>query len=311
MAIVYLHKKKGTGDVFYVGIGRSEKRAYSRHGRNIHWESIVKKHGFDVQITHRDICWEEACKIEIYLISFYRILFKLSNVTDGGDGMLNVKLPDCVIKKRNEKIKEAWSEERKRKYSKMVSGEKNPFYGKKHSTETKIKIQKNRTPNKFISEKHRENISKANKGRVISQETKEKISKANIGKTPHNKGKTISEETKEKIRQKVKSLYLNEDYKKMISAKMKELYNNNPLLKQNLSEKLKGRPSSRRGVKLTQEQKDNLSKLNKGKKISEEQKIKVSQFHKGRKRGEETKKRISEAIKQFHKKRQNEIHNRE
>ena len=97
----------------------------------------------------------------------------------------------------------------------------------------------------------------------------------------------------------------------MISAKMKELYNNNPLLKQNLSEKLKGRPSSRRGVKLTQEQKDNLSKLNKGKKISEEQKIKVSQFHKGRKRGEETKKRISEAIKQFHKKRQNEIHNRE
>src|SRR5690606_31589900 len=90
MAIVYIHKKKNSNEVFYVGIGEFEKRAYSKDSRNRWWKFIVNKYDYDVEITHKDLIWEEACVIEKYLISFYgrRNLKKgtLVNLTDGGDG---------------------------------------------------------------------------------------------------------------------------------------------------------------------------------------------------------------------------------
>lgn len=305
MAVVYLHRTKDSNEVFYVGIGNSEKRPFQKHSRTVFWKNIVNKHGLLVEITHKNIIWEEAQYIEKYLISFWREVskVKLCNLTDGGGGCENLKLSDEIIKKRNKAIKEAWDQNRKLKYKEAFKGEKNPFFGKKHSPESRLKISENKTPHKFISEKHKQNISKANKGKILTQETREKISKSKIGKQPPNKGKCHTQETKEKIRQKVKLLYINEGYRKMISEKTKEAYKNNPALKQKISERLRGKPSPRKGIKLTQEQKDRLSELNKGKKISEDQKIKISLFHKGRKRSEETKKKISDAIKQFHKKR--------
>jgi len=90
MAIVYIHKKKNSNEVFYVGIGEFEKRAYSKDSRNRWWKFIVNKYDYDVEITYKDLIWEEACVIEKYLISFYgrRNLKKgtLVNLTDGGDG---------------------------------------------------------------------------------------------------------------------------------------------------------------------------------------------------------------------------------
>lgn len=89
MAFVYIHRRKDIQDpflnVFYVGIGKSEKRAYCKYGRNNHWQNIVNKYGYHIEITHRDICWEEACVIEKYLILFYGKLI-LTNKTDGGEG---------------------------------------------------------------------------------------------------------------------------------------------------------------------------------------------------------------------------------
>ena len=90
MAIVYIHKKKESGEVFYVGIGDCEKRAYSKDSRNRWWRFTVKKYDYIVEITHKDIIWEEACVIEKYLIAFYGRknlgLGTLVNLTDGGDG---------------------------------------------------------------------------------------------------------------------------------------------------------------------------------------------------------------------------------
>lgn len=89
MAIVYIHKKKN-GEVFYVGIGADESRAYSRDSRNRWWRYITAKYEYEVEITHRDVIREEACGIEKYLISFYgrrnRGQGTLCNLTDGGDG---------------------------------------------------------------------------------------------------------------------------------------------------------------------------------------------------------------------------------
>jgi len=116
MAIVYLHRRLDIKDdfknVFYIGIGKSEKRAYQKnHSRSKHWKSIVDKYGFSIQITHNNISWEDACVIEKYLISFYgRKDMKqgeLCNMTDGGDGIL------------------VWSDELKQRHSekqKLVQG---------------------------------------------------------------------------------------------------------------------------------------------------------------------------------------------
>jgi len=88
MAIVYQHKRKDTGEVFYVGIGKDESRAYE-YGRNHLWQKVVDETEYDIEITHRDILYEEASSIEKYIIAFWGRknlgLGPLTNLTDGGD----------------------------------------------------------------------------------------------------------------------------------------------------------------------------------------------------------------------------------
>jgi hypothetical protein len=97
VAIVYIHRRCDIKDnfknVFYVGIGKSKKRAgQTTHSRNEYWKNIYNKYDCITEITHKNITWEEACSIEKYLISFYgRKDLKsgnLCNMTDGGDGVL-------------------------------------------------------------------------------------------------------------------------------------------------------------------------------------------------------------------------------
>jgi group I intron endonuclease len=66
--------------------------------------------------------------------------------------------------------------------SKLITGELNPFYGKRHTTETKQKI------------------SKSKLGTILSEETKQKISKSNLGKK-------MSRESVEKTRLKNSKTY--------------------------------------------------------------------------------------------------------
>lgn len=92
-----------------------------------------------------------------------------------------------------------------------LKGERNPFYGKKHSPETAerlrlAKLGRSVNKNKPKSEEHRAKLSAALKGRknpivgaklrgrCLSEETKAKISKA-------GKGRVLSDASREKIRQ--------------------------------------------------------------------------------------------------------------
>lgn len=88
MAVIYRHLKP-CGEVFYIGIGNSLKRAYNKSSRSNFWKKVVKKYGYEVQILTTGLTREEACEIEILLISYYgRIdlgLGTLVNLTDGGD----------------------------------------------------------------------------------------------------------------------------------------------------------------------------------------------------------------------------------
>jgi hypothetical protein len=209
MAVVYVHETIDTNEVFYIGIGKSEKRAYDKHRRSNIWKSYYNKHGVVVKITHNNVSWEDACLIEIYLISFWREHGnkKLCNLTDGGEGVLNMKLSDEIISYRNKKIKESWNEERREKYSKMFSSINNPYYGKKHSDDVRVKMRINNNPRKSITKEHKEKISKSNKGKKRTDEVKSKLSQLKKGKTTWNKGINCKEETKKKLSESLKKYY--------------------------------------------------------------------------------------------------------
>lgn len=160
MAIVYQHRRKDNNEIFYIGIGLTDKRAYHTKSRGKFWKDYISKYQYEVEITHRNIIWEEACVIEKYLISFYGRrdlgLGSLVNMTDGGDGVI----------------------------------------GHEHNQETKNKIglaSKKRLTGKKIS------YAVWNKGIQLAKDHKRKISDSQKGIVPYNKGKSMSEEQKNKL----------------------------------------------------------------------------------------------------------------
>lgn len=159
MAIVYRHRRLDTNEIFYIGIGKTEKRAYSKNYRNNWWNKIIQKSTYNIEIIAKDLTWEDACDLEKLLISEYGRrdlgLGKLVNMTDGGDGAINV----------------IYSEERRKNISERVSGKGNPMFGR-------ISVMKNNTH---------------------SKEAREKISKAKSGKNHHMFNKNHSDKSKQQI----------------------------------------------------------------------------------------------------------------
>jgi hypothetical protein len=138
MAIVYIHRRKDIEDpflnVFYVGIGKSRKRAIRKDTRSNHWNNIVNKYGYDIEITHTNVCWEEACAIEKYLISFYGRHDlnngNLCNHTDGGEGAKGAKRSlETIEKLRIINTGKKLTQEHKNKIGIHFKGKKNPMYG--------------------------------------------------------------------------------------------------------------------------------------------------------------------------------------
>ena len=117
---VYVHKRKGTDTIFYVGKGTNGKngqRALSEKNRNNWWKHIVDKDGgFDFEIVKDNLTEEQAFTTECDLISEIG-LNKLVNLTSGGiGGDTLTNHPD--IDKIGKKISEA------------NTGDKNGNYGK-------------------------------------------------------------------------------------------------------------------------------------------------------------------------------------
>ena len=164
MAILYQHRRVDTNEVFYVGIGKSTKRAYSKHGRSKPWKDFTKEHSYFVEILNENLTWKQVCEKEKELIKQYgrRDLKKgpLVNMTDGGDGVEN--LPAETLKLIGSKIK----------------GRPGTFLGKKHTEESK---DRNR-------QAHLGKVPWM-KGKKHTEEAKEKNRAKHVGKVPHNKGK--------------------------------------------------------------------------------------------------------------------------
>ena len=104
----------------------------------------------------------------------------------------------------------SWNKNRKLP---QFSGEKNPFFGKHHTKEAKIKMKERaKGKHRSLATEFKKGNIPWNKGKkeIYPKETIEKMKKARIGKVPWNKGIPCPEETKRKIRKSEKGKYLGE-----------------------------------------------------------------------------------------------------
>ena len=124
-------------------------------------------------------------------------------------------------------------------------GEKNPFYGKEHSQETKELLKQRTTetwknqPHPWIGKKH-------------SEETKQKLKEKNKGQVPWNKGIPRTEEERKKMSKSQKERFTREDV--WIKGKT-----HSEETKKKLSEKLKGKIAWNKGIPRTPEEKKKMS----------------------------------------------------
>jgi hypothetical protein len=109
MAVVYKHIRKDTNEVFYIGIGRTNKRPYNFVKRSLHHKNIIKKAGVEVEIVCENITWDEACEMGIKLIKEYGRMDlgngPLINRTDGGEGSRNFVFSEEEKNRRSEYAK--------------------------------------------------------------------------------------------------------------------------------------------------------------------------------------------------------------
>ncbi len=196
---IYQHSIPNSDTPFYIGKGKGRNyfRSKSKKNRNTHWVNIVNKYGYEVKITHNNLCCEEANSIEKYLIGFYgrKDLNKgvLCNLTDGGDGSFNYRHTQETKIKIGDYFRGKFC------------GEKNPMYGKK------------------ISEEHRKKLGESakisNKRRVNTDETKNKISsslKLYFNENPEKKTLIYTEERNKKISEKLKGRVFTQEWKDKI-----------------------------------------------------------------------------------------------
>ena len=220
MFYIYEHWRPDKNECFYVGKGKrygdKPYRAYQMSkGRNRHHKAIVAK------LKIRDLCVdvrfifetdneEEAYSKEIERIAYWRATgVNLTNLADGGGRNSGWKQSQ-ERRKRNSELKRGntyrlgavLSEETKQKIARAhtgkkltishieamsiaASGERNGFFGKKHTAETGAKV------------------ASANKSRIWSDESRAKLSASLKRRPPRQKGVvtwTHSEETRENYR---------------------------------------------------------------------------------------------------------------
>jgi hypothetical protein len=98
MAYVYRHIRLDTMQPFYIGKGSDEnglyKRANTKISRNNYWNKIIEKTNYRVDILLDNLTNFEAFEKEIEFIKIYgRVNIGtgiLCNMTDGGEGSLNI-----------------------------------------------------------------------------------------------------------------------------------------------------------------------------------------------------------------------------
>lgn len=150
--VLYIHRKLVNNEIFYIGIGNS-KRPYRTHGRNNHWNHIVKKYGYIINVLVKNLSKDDAVELEMFVIELIGVS-NISNMTIGGEGLSGM----------------VFSKESRIKMSKSHKGKTNSKEIRKRMSDSHKGI--------VFTDKHIKNIRKANKLKVISKEHRIKINKS-------------------------------------------------------------------------------------------------------------------------------------
>ena len=157
------------------------KDPHSYPGSGTVWRRHLDKHGYDYTTT---ILLETDNKEELKEQAVY--YSKLWNIVESKDwANLVIEQGDGGDTSHSPAYKEYTT-------NRSYAGEKNPFFGKTHSEETK-KYLAEQASNQWKgvpkSEEHKHRIAEALTGTPLTEERKQKISLATKGRIPYNKGK--------------------------------------------------------------------------------------------------------------------------
>lgn len=167
---VYEWFRKDNGKVFHVGKGKGNRR-YNVINRNEYFKRIVDKYECDVRIYKSDLTEEEAWELEKDRIKELKSIGQAqTNFHIGGNGGDTFshkpqELKDVQIEKWRKTMTENGG----------CSGERNSFYGRKHSDYTKEIISKKAKERSKISQNPMQ-------GKKHSEKSKTKMSINRIGK---------------------------------------------------------------------------------------------------------------------------------
>lgn len=232
MYYVYVHCRNDSGQVFYAGKG-SGARARCKQGRNRYWRAVAAKAGYTPAVIVAGLDEELALLAEVELIDVLRRRgIRLTNLTDGGEGMSGYSMPPEVIERRaatqrgvrrphvsallkgmpksashraaladsarGRKV----SDETRRKQSQRQKGQPSFMLGKRHTPDARAKISAALVGegNPFFGRKHQPDvlarIRAANLGRKDSEETRAKKSFARKGARNPRFGVSVPQEQK-------------------------------------------------------------------------------------------------------------------
>lgn len=201
-----VYKHTTPSNKVYIGItSKPVSRRYGNNGagykKNVYFFRAIQKYGWK-NITHEIVAEgltkENACEMEMNLIAEYDSTNPTkgyNNSTGGESGSVGTHR----------------TEEQRKRMSEVERGEKNHWYGKHLSEETKrkiseahkgmhpskqscIKMSESRKGKKHSDEWNR-HISDGNKGKKLSEETRKKISTSRVGTPAWNKKKVLCIET--------------------------------------------------------------------------------------------------------------------
>lgn len=163
----YVHLRADDWRVFYVGKGTGP-RAYKTSRRNKHWQHVVAKHGYVVELCCLFETDAEAQEHERFLIACFRqIGAPLTNMTDGGDGAAGMRPSPEALQKRSLALRGKKRTAETRKRMSVAAA------GRKMSPEA---VEKSRAANtgRKLSAEHVEKVRTALRGRKQSPELIEK-----------------------------------------------------------------------------------------------------------------------------------------
>lgn len=156
---LYRHIRLDKNIPFYIGIGTNHnnnyERAYIKRKRTAHWNNIINKTDYKVDILYESDFKEEINNKEVEFILMYGRKCDggvLVNHTLGGDGISGYNHTDFSKKKMSDskKGKTTWNK------------------GIKNSKEKRLKISNALTGRKW-SKEHKENFSKIRKGKTTKK----------------------------------------------------------------------------------------------------------------------------------------------